>query len=330
MTDPVVFKQPDLRAGFMLTGAHSALVPPGWTYPRHDHPYFEIGLVLEGEQQMRLTGRTLTQRAGDLLFITPFEAHSAAAPAGARFYCLHFDTDDMELRRRMCRIGTRTFRADNPLVLAAGPVLRRMGEAGPAGTVSSLSWRLQVTACLCSLFAALLDAADNAARDGTGSLAGVSQGAVQTAERLAQLIEHEVELGQETPLEAAVRRLGYTAGHGNAMFRQVYGMSAQNYRSMLKLRRARELLRDDTLSVQDVGLRLGYASGAHFSRQFKRWTGASPRSFRQAQPRPRPPGGAPAPAACSAAPATPPIPAPPEAPSAPHPAAAWPVQAAVP
>jgi AraC-like DNA-binding protein len=321
MTQPVLYMQPDLRAGFMLTCPHSAHVPGGWSYPRHDHPYFEIILVLEGEQQVRLTDRTLVQRSGDLLFITPFEAHAAATPQAASFYCLHFDTDDIELRQQLCRIGTRLFRADNPLLHKAGPVLRRMGSSMPAGPGSSLSWRLEVSACLCSLFAALLDVSSDVRHDEAGESSTVSQSALQTAERLANLIEREVELGQETPLQAAMRRLGYTAGHGNAVFRQVYGMSAQHYRSKLKLRRARHLLLDATLSVQEVGERLGYASSAHFSRQFKRWTGVSPLEFRQAQSA-RVDLAAPR-AACSTARAAPPSPAHAEPPSAPRPAQPW-------
>jgi AraC-like DNA-binding protein len=323
MTDSLRFMQPDLRAGFMLTCAHRAHVPAGWSYPRHDHPYFEIGLLLEGTQHTRLTGRTLTQHAGDLLFITPFEAHAATAPSAAHFYCLHFDTDDIELRHQLCHIGTRVFRAQDPLLQKADPVLRRMGEADLARSGSPLSWRLEVCVCLCDLFAALVDAASAVALPGDPREAPVvSQGAIQTAERLAHLIEREVELGQETPLEAAVRRLGYTADHGNAVFRQVYGMSAQHYRSTLKLRRAKLLLLDATLNVRRVGELLGYANGAHFSRQFKRWAGVSPQVFRQAQAQ-RPPQTA---AACPAGPAGRPNPGRAEPPIGPRRVPPWPVR----
>lgn len=197
-----------------------------------------------------------------------------------------------------------------------------MGDADLAGRGSSLSWRLEICTCLCDLFAALVDAASAVAEPGDPREAPVvSQGAPQTAERLAHLIEHEVELGRETPLEAAVRRLGYTADHGNAVFRQACGMSAQHDRSTLKLRRAKLLL-DATLSVSQVGERLGYASGAHFSRPFKRRAGVSPQVFRQAQAQ-RPPQTE---AACPAAPAGPPNPARAEPPTDPHPASPWPVR----
>lgn len=269
-------QQPELRAALMLTGAHTAQVAAGWSYPRHDHPYFELGLMLHGEQHTRLTGRSLRQQAGDLIFITPFEAHASTTPVASSFYCLHFDIDDLELRRLLCLIGTRVFRSGEAVLAPIAPVLRRMAETDPGAAASSLAWRLEISASLFKLFAVL------AASQGQHADApALPQAALQTAERLAQWIEHEVEAGQETSIAAAIRRLGYTPSYGNAMFRQVYGVSAQHHRSMLKLRRARLLLLDAGLSVGHVGERLGYSSVAHFSRQFKRWSGVSPQGFRQ-------------------------------------------------
>lgn len=276
---PDYAKQPDVRTTVTMTDAHTRRVGPRWQYPRHDHPYFELCLLLQGEQQVRLTGRTLAQQAGDLLLITPFEAHASSTPVAARLYCVHFDLDDLELRRLLCRAGTRIFAADSALTQRLQPALQRMlALAADHAALSPLVHRLELGASLMLLFAALtrgLEEEDIAA-------APLPQLALQTAGRLAELIEREVQRGgAETSLEAAIRRLGYTPDHGNALFRQVYGMSARQYRSMLKLRRAKLLLMDAQLSIGEVGERLGYASGAHFSRQFKRWCGVAPMDYRR-------------------------------------------------
>jgi AraC-like DNA-binding protein len=298
-------KQPDVRTTVSLTDAHTRRVAARWQYPRHDHPYFEICLLLSGEQQVRLTGRTLEQHAGDLLLITPFEAHSSSTPVASRLYCVHFDLDDLELRRLLCGAGTRVFAADSALTNSLRPALQRLlalAEGRVAG--SALARRLETAAALMSLFAALTQGLE---RDEIAA-APVPQLALQTAGRLAELIEREVQRGgAETSLEAAIRRLGYTPDHGNALFRQVYGMSARQYRSTLKLRRAKLLLMDAQLGIAEVGERLGYASGAHFSRQFKRWCGVAPADYRRSTatttpaaaasdapgPRPSPPAASP-------------------------------------
>jgi AraC-like DNA-binding protein len=43
----------------------------------------------------------------------------------------------------------------------------------------------------------------------------------------------------------------------------------------------RELARNSTMSLAEIGGRLGYSDAAHFSAAIKRWTGQSPSDFRK-------------------------------------------------
>lgn len=79
---------------------------------------------------------------------------------------------------------------------------------------------------------------------------------------------------------AVTAGLWYSASSCNRIFRSVYGMSPRQYLSALKLKKAKLLLLEPELSVEAVSIRLGYKDIAHFSRQFKRWTGESPGKFR--------------------------------------------------
>jgi AraC-like DNA-binding protein len=47
------------------------------------------------------------------------------------------------------------------------------------------------------------------------------------------------------------------------------------------IERATELLREPHLRVTDIGLEVGYAESANFTRAFRRWTGLSPRAYRR-------------------------------------------------
>ncbi len=50
----------------------------------------------------------------------------------------------------------------------------------------------------------------------------------------------------------------------------------------LRLERAKAMLRDGSHSVAQVGANLGYTDASVFTRAFKRWTGSTPRAFREA------------------------------------------------
>lgn len=278
--DDVLIVQPNLNATFSLTGTHLRIVPPGWSYPRHDHPYFELILQEQGEQHNRLTGRSLTQRPGDVLLLCPFDAHASSAPSAASFYCVHFDVDELALRRLLCRAGTRLIDGESDSgrrVREALQSLRTVAGPEAATPESMLVYRLRSGAALFEVLARLAEAFLQ--EDGT--LPELSQVALQTASRLAELIQRETERGESSVcIESAIRRLGYHPDYGNMLFRQVYGMSARQYRSLVKLKRAKTLLLDNEMSVQSVAERMGYSDTAHFSRQFKRWTGMSPIAYR--------------------------------------------------
>ena len=59
------------------------------------------------------------------------------------------------------------------------------------------------------------------------------------------------------------------------------GTSLKAELDQLRMARAKALLREGKQSVAQVGLNLGYSDASVFSRAFKRWTGQTPRAFRE-------------------------------------------------
>ncbi|MBJ8191589.1 AraC family ligand binding domain-containing protein, partial [Bacillus cereus] len=53
---------PDVRTTVNLFAIHTRSVGREWSYPLHEHPQYEINIVLAGEQIMVVDGRSYTQR----------------------------------------------------------------------------------------------------------------------------------------------------------------------------------------------------------------------------------------------------------------------------
>lgn len=65
------------------------------------------------------------------------------------------------------------------------------------------------------------------------------------------------------------------------VFKQQTGETVLDYVTRKRIERARELLRDPGLKLQDVCGRIGYQDVKYFSKLFKTWTGITPSKFRE-------------------------------------------------
>ena len=76
------------------------------------------------------------------------------------------------------------------------------------------------------------------------------------------------------------RRLGLSPRQLRRLLRKLFNQSAQRWLNRLRLIRAESLLREH--SAASVATLLGYKRASHFSREFKRFHGHSPRATRAA------------------------------------------------
>ena len=69
-------------------------------------------------------------------------------------------------------------------------------------------------------------------------------------------------------------------GAANKKMKEYADISPMEYVMKVKLHRAVELLKDDSLSVQDVAMAVGFNTHSFFSECFKREFGMTPRQWR--------------------------------------------------
>ncbi|MGG6314011.1 AraC family transcriptional regulator [Paenibacillus macerans] len=296
------FMLPDMDSTFQIFAAHLRTVTSKWSYPRHTHPLFEVNLLLAGSQEMIVNGQRYVQKPGDFLLLRPEDVHESRALGTERmtYYCLHFNVDDRVLRELLCRGEDFLYTGQGELAGIIRPSLDKLIALTAGGAGVKLADKMRALSAVFELFAGLSEGL--AVQGGTGAASSrMNRVAAEIAAGLERCVEEpeawtarlgggksDEEEGEGDPagdrsretVASVTAGLGYSASSCNRMFRSVYGMSPRQYLSALKLKKAKLLLMKPELSVEAVSMRLGYKDIAHFSRQFKRWTGESPGKFR--------------------------------------------------
>ena len=75
--------------------------------------------------------------------------------------------------------------------------------------------------------------------------------------------------------------LGISQKKLERLFLRFVGILPARFYRELRLEKARSLLHETALSVDEIGRRCGFPSASHFSRSFKSYSGRSPRAERQ-------------------------------------------------
>ena len=94
----------------------------------------------------------------------------------------------------------------------------------------------------------------------------------------------ESDITRQLDLHAVAKRLDLSYESFRKRFTQIVGLPPARYRAARLVDRACELMRRGELTDKQISVRLGFCDEFHFSRAFKRVTGASPRMFRSRLP----------------------------------------------
>ena len=75
--------------------------------------------------------------------------------------------------------------------------------------------------------------------------------------------------------------IGLDRSYLGSLFKKKYGISIQNYLIKARMQKAVQLLKTTNLSVSDIGRSVGYNNPLIFSKAFKKYSGISPKGYRE-------------------------------------------------
>ncbi|GAB1154399.1 AraC family transcriptional regulator [Paenibacillus illinoisensis] len=277
---------PDVRMSFQLLGLHARQVDSNWTYPSHEHSMYEIHWMLDGEMNMVVNGQSYSQSIGDLLFIRPGMTHSCtgAGPNGFTYFSVHFSVHDTSFCRELNRCKDIYYPADSSLASGLSSSLCTLYDLATEHLSMPLSSskQMKVHAAVFELLGSLVG---QLSQNASVTLSRKETIAHQIAEHIEDSVRYihlhgDVRESERTWIQDIAKSLNISPSQINRIFREVYGTAPRKFLSETLLNEAQRLLKQTDLNIDHIAMMLGYKTNAHFSRQFKRWTGTTPSEFR--------------------------------------------------
>ncbi|MCL4272071.1 MAG: helix-turn-helix transcriptional regulator, partial [Anaerolineales bacterium] len=81
-------------------------------------------------------------------------------------------------------------------------------------------------------------------------------------------------------LNMVAARVNLSASHFSVVFSQEMGQTFKEYLTLIRINKAKELLRMTSLRSADIAYQIGYNDPHYFSSVFKKHSGCSPIEFR--------------------------------------------------
>jgi AraC-like DNA-binding protein len=248
-----------------------------YEYPRHQHANYEAILVERGPYRCELNHGELSLTAGQVLVIKPGDWHSDHLRDGQQHYVLHFrlmgvpgEPPPPALFRSDAPPAAQICRGDYTSEAWFLRELRREAEQGApyaAAVEDSL---------LSALFWRLVRGIDPAALSPEFRRLPAND-IHRTA--LAQAFARH--LGSNPDVATLAQDLKISPRHLTNQCQRLFGLSPAKLLLHMKLARAEEMLRHQSLRVKEVSEKLGFATPYHFSAVFRRVRGQPPSSSRR-------------------------------------------------
>jgi two-component system response regulator YesN len=175
---------------------------------------------------------------------------------------------DFELTRRAILLGARDYLlkpvSDEELAAALRRVASTLSRADAAGRLEALFRRQSFDPAFVAFFDRLMD--ESVKRD---DLAGYAM------RRAEERFDTDIALGD------VAAELGVSESTLGKRFKKVAGCTFVEYATMVRIKKALELLADPRVRVGEVSAAVGIADSRYFSGLFKRYTGFTPSQFRK-------------------------------------------------
>ncbi|MBM7582179.1 two-component system response regulator YesN [Caldicoprobacter guelmensis] len=88
-------------------------------------------------------------------------------------------------------------------------------------------------------------------------------------------------LREDINLKDTAAKFNFSPYYFSRTFKKVFGYNFSDYLNLIRINKAKELLKDDSLSVKEICYLVGYNDPNYFSKVFKKYEGVTPTEYRE-------------------------------------------------
>jgi len=247
------------------------------SFSRHDHPFYELGIVLSGQCDWRLGGRQrLGLQAGEAILLKPKTLHHEEIRPGnwARLAWVGFDFDGAPPEWAQRAVATEE---DFPEIANYFEILAREHHR------ADLPSQVRVGLAVQSILLLVARRAEGSRQQSvlsrptrTGSDLNPRQ--VDRVESAAHYFRTNLSNALSIAQVAAYHSL--CPAHFSSLFRRYHLVSPRRFVRQARLERVAELLQSSDLALKEIAAQCGFVDAAHLCKAFKQERGMTPRLFR--------------------------------------------------
>ncbi len=244
---------------------------------RHAHSFIELSVILEGEAEYIVEGRTVTARKGTVFLFNPCTYHQERQLAETYSHEMHIGFRNFSLDgydRNYFPFKTSLIDLSNN----KANFFKICDEILAEKADEAAGYDLMMKSLVMNLLVLILRSAQSNPLETHGLKISIAEKEKKTLVNniIYYLEKHHTE---EVSLETLSETMYISPTYISRVFKEETGNSPINYLINIRLNRAKEMLETNQVTVKEAAETVGYQDAYYFSKLFKKHYGKSPSEF---------------------------------------------------
>lgn len=250
-----------------------------YTSEYHAHDFVEFSIITSGAIHYHIEGEDYLVEQGDIMLFNPGTYHQSTTLPGTVCTELHIGVGNLKIHQGKANY-IKTPR-DKPILHSykyKTEIWQCIQSIEKEQRIRQLGYSFMLKAKVMELIALLYREMDEAFIEESIEL--TQAGSRDKKKIVQQLIDYmNQSYMEDISLEEMSKTMYLSPVYISKIFKEETGTSPINYLIQIRLQKAKDILEQEVIPIQEVASRVGYTDAYYFSKLFKKYYGMSPSHY---------------------------------------------------